>query len=265
MSAPPVPSAAHTIAAVARLQLLRFARGKKLRLALVALVLVVAGIVTARYLGEHADAAATADAVRSGLRVGFLGLLVYLLPFLFASGVIAEEVEGRTLSFLVARPVSRAALATGKYLAAVALAVPLLVGGMLLVHVGCFVTTPEALGAELPETLRIAGAAALLGCCYAALCMLWGAVAVEAAGIVATLHLAILEFGLSLVPGPIRLLSMNYVASQLAGFERTGMFAEITPDVPPLAAGLTLGAVTLVFYGLGVLAVATSEFRFSKA
>jgi hypothetical protein len=58
---------------------------------------------------------------------------------------------------------------------------------------------------------------------------------------------------------------MNYVASQLAGFERTGMFAEITPDVPPLAAGLTLGAVSLIFFGVGVLAVATSEFRFSKA
>jgi len=32
-----------------------------------------------------------------------------------------------------------------------------------------------------------------------------------------------------------------------------------------LAAGITLGAVTLVFFGLSLLAVATSEFRFSKA
>ena len=243
----------------------RFARGKKLRLALVALALVVVGVVTARYLGEHPDAAATADAVRSGLRLGFLGLLVYLLPFLFASGVIAEEVEGRTLSFLVARPVGRWALGTGKYLAAIALAVPLLVAGMLVVHVACFATAPDALVSELPSTLRIAGACALLACCYAAFCMLWGAVAVEAAGIVATLHLAVLEFGISLVPGPIRLLSMNYLASQLAGMEKTGLFADITPDVPPLAAGLTLGAVTLTFFGLGLLAVATSEFRFSRA
>lgn len=265
MSAPPVPSVGHSIAATMRLQLKRFARGKKLRLAVVALVLVVAGIVTARYLGDNPDAETTAKAVQNGLDRGFLRLLVYLLPFLFASGVIAEEVEGRTLGYLTARPVSRWVLGAGKYLASILLAVPLLAVGILVVHLACFATLPGPLVDELPHTLRVMGAVSLLACCYAAFCMLWGAIAVEAAGIVATLHLAVLEFGMSLVPGPIRLLSMNYIASQLAGFEKTGLFADITPAVPPLTAGIVLAAVTLVFFGLSLLAVATSEFRFSKA
>ena len=265
MSAPPVPGAGHAIAVTMRLQLKRFSRGKKLRLAIVALVLVVGGIIAARYLGSNPDAETVATAVQNGLDRGFLRLLVYLLPFLFASGVIAEEVEGRTLSFLVARPVSRWALGAGKYLASIALAVPLLALGVLVVHLACFATLPGPLVDEFPKTLRVMGSVSLLACCYAAFCMLWGAIAVEAAGIVATLHLAVLEFGMSLVPGPIRLLSMNYIASQLAGFEKTGIFSDITPAVPPLTAGLVLGAVTLVFFGLSLVAVASSEFRFSKA
>jgi ABC-type transport system involved in multi-copper enzyme maturation permease subunit len=265
MSAPPVPSFGHSVAVTTRLQLKRFSRGKKLRLAVVALVLVVAGIVTARYLGDNPDAETVGTAVQNGLDRGFLRLLVYLLPFLFASGVIAEEVEGRTLGYLTVRPVSRWALGAGKYLASITLAVPLLAIGVLLVHLACFATLPGPLVDELPKTLRVMGAVSLLACCYAAFCMLWGAIAVEAAGIVATLHLAVLEFGMSLVPGPIRLLSMNYIASQLAGFKVTGLFAEMTPAVPALTAGLVLGAVTLVFFGFSLLAVATSEFRFSKA
>lgn len=265
MSAPPVPGLGRSIAVTTRLQLKRFSRGKKLRLAVVALVLVVAGIITARYLGEDTDAETVAKAVHNGLERGFLRLLVYLLPFLFASGVIAEEVEGRTLGFLTARPVSRWALGAGKYFASIALAVPLLAIGILVVHVACFATLPGSLVDEFPKTLRVMGAVSLLACCYAAFCMLWGAIAVEAAGIVATLHLAVLEFGMSLVPGPIRLLSMNYIASQLAGFKTTGLFADITPSVAPLTAGIVLGIVTLLFFGLSLLAVATSEFRFSKA
>jgi len=265
MSAPAVPSFGHSVATTARLQIKRFTRGKKLWLAIIALVLVVAGIVTARYLGNNVDAEQAGKSVTSGLRAGFMGLLVYLLPFLMASGVIAEEVEGRTLSFLVARPVSRWALGAGKYLASIALAVPLLAIGILVVHLACFAPFPSALVDQLPSTLRVMGACSLLACCYAAFCMLWGAVAVEAAGIVATLHLAVIEFGMSLVPGPFRLISMNYIASQLAGFEKGGLWPDSTPEVPVLAAGITLGAVTLVFFGLSLLAVATSEFRFSKA
>lgn len=265
MSAPPVPSIGHGIGVTMRLQLKRFSRGKKLRLAVVALVLVIAGIVAARYLGENPDTETVATAVQNGLDRGFLRLLVYLLPFLFASGVVAEEVEGRTLGFLTARPVSRWALGAGKYLASITLAVPLLAAGMLIVHLACFATLPGALVDELLRTLRVIGACSLLACCYAAFCMLWGAVAVEAAGIVATLHLAVLEFGMSLVPGPIRLLSMNYIASQLAGLEKSGLFADMTPAVPPLTASIVLTVVTLVFFGLSLLAVATSEFRFSKA
>jgi ABC-type transport system involved in multi-copper enzyme maturation permease subunit len=267
MSAPPVPSLGRAVAAVFRMQATRTLRGKKLRLAIVALGVVLAGALAARYLLRDPDAERLAAAVKNDIDYGFLHLLVYLLPFLFASGSIAEEVEGRTLAYVVARPVSRLALVLGKYLCAVAFVVPLLVGGILLLHAGALVTSPAQLGELLPGTLRAAGATALLACAYVALCMFWGTLAVEAAGIVSTLYLAVVEFGFSLVPGIFRCLSLNYLAQQLAGMDKGGpaLFLEITPDVAPAVAGPVLGGATFLFLALAWAATAGNEFRFSRA
>jgi ABC-type transport system involved in multi-copper enzyme maturation permease subunit len=267
MSAPPVPSLGHAVAAVFRMQALRTLRGKKLRLAVVAVGVVVGGAVAARYLSPDPDGERLAAAVENGIDYGFLHLLVYLLPFLFASGAIAEEVEGRTLTYVVARPVSRLALVLGKYLCAVAFAVPLLVGGVLLLHACALLTAPARLVELLPATSRAAGATALLACAYAATCMLWGTLAVEAAGIVSALYLGVVEFGFSLVPGFFRCLSLNYHAQQLAGMDKGGpaLFLEITPDVPPWVAGPVVGGATFLFLLLTWAATRNNEFRFSRA
>ena len=47
----------------------------------------------------------------------FLQFLVLILTLFFGTSVTSEEVEGRTLTYLVTRPVSKAALLVGKYLA----------------------------------------------------------------------------------------------------------------------------------------------------
>ncbi|MBN2207189.1 MAG: ABC transporter permease [Candidatus Aminicenantes bacterium] len=47
----------------------------------------------------------------------FLQFLVLILTLFFGTSVLSEEVEGRTLTYLVTRPVSKAALLVGKYLA----------------------------------------------------------------------------------------------------------------------------------------------------
>ena len=97
----PVPDLATSVAAVFRLNFKRMLRGRKLRFALVALVLVVGATLTARYVVDPDDPQLL---VRDAIRTGFFGLLAYLLPFLFNSGAIAEEVETRTLPYLLLRP-----------------------------------------------------------------------------------------------------------------------------------------------------------------
>jgi len=262
MSPPPVPGLGAATAAVFRLQVTRLVRGKKLRLGALVTGLVVLAVLAGRYAQDTMEASAV---VEEGISLGFFTMLVYLVPFLLTSGSIAEEVESRTFTYLSTRPIGRLALTLGKYLAGVALGAGLLVAGLLLLHVGAYLTTPTPMIDELPSTLRAIGAVLLLTLLYGAICMFWGAIATEAAGIVSFLYLAVVEFAFGLLPGIFRFISMNYHASQLAGLPKGGIRPDLVPDVEawgPLAA---IVVMTLAFLGFAAMTVSMSEYRFGKA
>lgn len=262
MSAPPIPSLGSSIAAIFRFQLRRLMRGKKLHLALVGAGLVLFAVVAARYA---ADAVDPVVAVNNGVQWGFFRMLCFLVPFLFASGSIGEEVEGRTFAYLAARPVGRPAITIGKFGAAAALSLAIVAVGMLLMHLLCFATEPTAMVDELPSTLRAMGSASLLTLFYCAVCTFWGAIVPEAAGIVSALHLAVVEFCFSFVPGMMRFVSMSYLAQQLAGLDRGGFFPDTVPDISDGVVVAVLVVITLFFLSLAALVVQVSEYRFSKA
>ena len=73
------------------------------------------------------------------------------------------------------------------------------------------------------------------------------------------------EFGGGFLPYLLRLASMNYLASQLAGFDKGGLFTDTVPDVTAWVASLVIVVLTLIFLGLAWLVVETSEFRFARA
>lgn len=262
MSPPPVPSFGNALSASLRLAWKRLLRGRKVRLGAAAVVLVVAAAVAVRYLLDPSE---PERVVEAAVRVGFLNMLVFLLPFLFTAGAIAEEVESRTLPFLTLRPAGRIALTLGKYVAGAGLSVVLLAGGVLVLHVASFLTEPTPMIEQLPDTLRMIGSLSLLALYYSALCLFWGSVVVEAGGLLATLHLAVVEYGFSWLPGLARLLSMNHFASELAGFERGGWGADSVPDVETWVCGLVISIMAVLFLGLGSLVVRTSELGFGKA
>jgi len=262
MAPPPAPSFAASLSAVSRLSLRRLARGHKLRLGLVSSSLVLAAVVAARY---GTDAGTAEGALDSGLRYGFFGLLGYLLPFLFTAGSMAEEVEGRTLPFLTVRPIGRIAIALGKYLTGSGAAALLLVASLLLLHALVYASSPAALVEALPGTLRAACALALLAFVYGGICSFWGAVVPEVGGVVATLHLAIVEFLFGWMPGVFRLVSMSFYARQLAGLEKGGLMPDTVPDVPALLAAGLLLVSAIALAGLSAIVVQVSELRFRDA
>ena len=262
MSAPPLPNVFRSTRTVARFSAQRTLRSKKLPLALASTLLLVFTIVASRYAATSAD---PARVMELGTRWGFFGLLAYLLPFLFTSGNIAEEVEGRTFVFLASRSVGRVPIVLGKYISSVGFSVATLLVGLLLLHLGVYASSPAALVDALPETGRAAGALLLLTLFYGGVCSFWGAVIPEAGGIVATLHLAILEFLFGWMPGVFRLLSMSFMARQLAGLEKGGLMVETVPTVEPLAAASMLVAATAALVIATCVAVQLSEYRFSKA
>lgn len=259
---PPVPPLGSATAAVFRLQWKRLVRGKKLRLGAVAVGLVLVAVVAARYAQ---DTVGPAEVMRAGLKLGFFTMLVFLIPFLLASGAIAEEVESRTFAYLSSRPVTRLAITLGKYAAAVGAAMALLGGGILLMHVAVFLTEPGPMVDELPATLRGGGAILLLAMLYGAICIFWGAVATEAAGIVSALYLAIVEFAFSMLPGIFRFVSMNFMAQELAGLPKAGLRPDLVPEIEPWIPVVTIIPMMLLFLALSAIVVGASEYRFGKA
>lgn len=257
-----VPGFGSSVVAHARLGFVRTVRGRKLRLGAIATALVVIAAVASRYLADEAE---PAEVVKTAVKLGFFWMLAFLLPFLFASGAIAEEVENRTLTFLATRPSGRLALTLGKLIVAWTFSAGLLVGGVLLLHIGAYATEPSDMIDEIGDTARYAGALALLSACYCAICLFWGALVVEASGLISTLHLASLEFVFGFLPGVARFVSMNYFCQQLAGLPRAGFGLDWVPDVSLGVCGAIVGVVTIVFIGLSVLVVETSEVGFGRA
>ena len=262
MSAPPVPGWLSGTQVVLRLAWTRMVRGSKLRLGVVATLLVVGAAVATRYA---AAASEPAQVMEAALRLGFFGMLAYLLPFLFTSGAVAEEVEGRTMPFLALRPSGRVALALGKYAAGAGMSVLLLWSGVLVLHVAVHATSPSAMVEHASESLRAAGALGLLALAYSAICLFWGAAVVEAGWLLSTLHLAALEFGLGWLPGMLRLGSMNYLATQIAGLPRGGFWPEGVPDVDVWVCVVVVSLVGAVFAVLATLVLRTSELGLGRA
>jgi ABC-type transport system involved in multi-copper enzyme maturation permease subunit len=262
MSPRRAPSFARATFAVLRLQALRLRRGKKLRLALIATSFVVIAAIVTRYSVPDPDATLT---VESTINVGFFGFLAYLLPFLLQAGAIAEEVEGRTFTYVAGRPTGRFAMTLGKWLAGTLFAWGALLAGVLLLHLGAHAATPDTLVETLPTTAKAAGSLALLVTYYGAICFFWGALLPEAAGILSLLHLAIIEFGFGKLFGVVRLASMNYHAEQIAGLPRDGLLAESVPEIDPWWSVLAILVHTALFLGLAAVVVRVQEYRFSKA
>jgi ABC-2 type transport system permease protein len=262
MSVPPPPGLFHGAAAMVRLQWKRLVRGRKLRLGAIAVVLVVAVATAARYLGEGAEAA---EVMQATTRWGFFSLLVFLLPFLFHAGSVAEEVEGRTLTYLTSRPAGRLAITLGKYAAGTVMTLGLLVGGLILVHLLVFVSEPDAMHEALPGTGRALGALTLLGLYYGGVCMFWGALVPQAAGILATLHLAALEFTFTWAPGVLRLVSMNHHARTVAQLEMGGFMVEHVPTLPSGATATVVALAAAAAVAASAVVVGTSEYRHARA
>jgi ABC-type transport system involved in multi-copper enzyme maturation permease subunit len=261
---PPIPSFGASVGTIFQLHLRRTLRGNRVWIGAAAVLLIDIAIVLTRYLVDAEEIEPT-KVVQGGISLGYFTLLAYLVPFLLASGAISEEVESRTYAYLSSRPVARSAITLGKYLASVALAAGLLVAGLVVLHLTAFITDPTPMVDEAGATARAMGGLIMLVFLYGAICMFWGSAAPDAAGLVSGLWLAILEFGLSLLPGVFRFGSMNYWATQIAGLPKGGMLPDTVPETDLWIAFVAIGIETLIFLALATVTVATSEFRYGKA
>lgn len=239
--------------ALIALERLRMLRGRGLWLGLTLSLLIAAFGVAARH------ASGQLGAVQTSYDLGLSHLLAYLLPYLFCSGLIAEEVSGRTLGFLVSRPVPRRNIILSKWLVGAGTSSAVLAMAALVLHVGSYATLPSELVTAFPTMLLTVLSLSLQVSCYAALSLVYGALIPSAASALFAFHLLFLEAGLSLAPGPLRLLSMAHHSAELAGLPRHGILSESVRSLPNFA---HIGALVVMLAGL--LFAATSLFGSSE-
>jgi len=243
---------------VLRFEWRRARASRRVWLALVVGVLVLICIGATRYAVSGSD---PVQVFRTGLRWGGLRLMIFVLPFLFATGVISEEVEHRTMVYLTTRPVSRISLGLGKYLVAGSLVGGLMIAFIVLLHLICFATAPTPMIAQLGFTAKACAVALVLSLSYSGVCFAASAAVPGAPGVIAAIYLGGFEFAASFAPGAIRVVSANFHAQELLGYEAAGILPDSVPAVSPevsvavLFIPLVLGLLT------GLLALLGAEFE----
>ncbi len=244
--------------ALIALERLRIQRGSSLWLGFALAALIASAGVAARY------ASGQSGAIETSIDLGLSHLLAYLLPYLFCSGMIAEEVSARTLGFLTSRPVPRAQIVIGKWIVGTAACAAVLLAACLVLHIGGTITQPSELARALPHTLGTWCALVLQTGVYAALGLFYGALAPSAAAALLAFHLLFLEAALSLAPGPLRLLSLAHHSAELADLPRHGIMSESVRMLPGFAHALVLCFVIAALLATAIAIFKRSEYRASE-
>ncbi|MGE0787717.1 MAG: ABC transporter permease [Sandaracinaceae bacterium] len=266
---PGLPGFLSSTLTIMRLTLRRTLRGSKVKVALVAAILVVLFPAVIALAKDEAEAV---EVVTAGIDWGFYRLLVFLLPLMFTVGLVSEETEARTLHFLAMRPVQRASIALGKYIIGVGASLAVMWAALLLLHLIGFAATPTLLVDKFADTARAGGAASLLLVTYSAVTLFWGVLVPEAAAMVSVVWLGFVEWFGTLLPSVFRFMSMNHFARELGGLERAGWdpveLGPIVVEVPFVElhyCALIIASEWLVFLVLALVIMQYAQLRFGRA
>jgi ABC-2 type transport system permease protein len=191
----------------------------------------------------------------------YIRFLVPLAALFYATSLIADEVEGKTLTYLLTRPIRRSAILTGKFVACLAttlsLSLPsLVVTFFLLMSARGW----AAVGPAVPDLFRDMGVVALALLAYGALFTLMG-VLLKRPMIPGLLFVFVWEMVANL-PGYLpRFTVTAYLRSLVRHRPPAEGFSEMFGQVLPVALSLeVLAGMVVVFLGLATWIFSTREY-----
>jgi ABC-2 type transport system permease protein len=111
-----------------------------------------------------------------GLLIAFyyVGNVLPLTALFYGSALIAEEVEGRTITYLLTRPIGRSAILTGKFVAYLATTLALTLPAAMITFFLLAGARGGGLGSRVPDLFRDLGVLVLTLAVYGALFTLLG-------------------------------------------------------------------------------------------
>ena len=180
----------------------------------------------------------------------------YLIPLtaLFYGGpAIVEEVEGRTLTYLTLRPISRSLLYVGKVAAVTCVALAMVLGPMLLLW-GVSLASSADMGATVGSLVGLLGGAAVGTAIFCALFAALGAFFTTSM-VASIIYIVVFELSLAVLP-MVEMLSIRYYVRAMGGLEASSRLEFLDkiilakPVVVPQWAAYVIG-VALVGIVLG--------------
>lgn len=191
--------------------------------------------------------------------------LRYLAPLVlafYASQSVAEEVQGRTITYLWSRPIPRWALPLGKYLGTVLITASLLSLSLVACYLVAMIPAGSALFAELPLLALGLVSIVVATLYFAAVAAAFGALIASFPFAVMLIYVLAIDIAMSFVPGMIKVLSMTVHLRVIAGLYRpqTGVFSAD----PQLTLGISMPVVLVVaalWLLLAITVASTSEYR----
>jgi ABC-2 type transport system permease protein len=142
-------------------------------------------------------------------------LLLPLIALLYASGIIEDEQEEQTITYLLVRPLPKWAIYVVKLLATVTTTVVLTAIFTMLTFIAVYLGTDVPIGGWVVRLLKTAGIHSLAITAY---CCLFGLVSLltKRALVIGVVYIAVIEGLLANLPFGIRLITIIYYARLIA-------------------------------------------------
>lgn len=245
-----VPGFGTSVAGIASLAFMRTRRSRRALVGLGALAVLVVAVAASRTFGTQT----ATDAWDKARELAVLGFAGYFLPYLLLASSISDEVEERTITYSLVRPVSRSALVLGRYVVGVLSGT--LVGLVFAVALFAASFASEPRAADGMALAWLVPAFTLLVAAHGAMAMAATAAAPRAAASVTVGLFLLFELLPRMLPGVMPLASMQEHASQLAGLP-----TEEAHRVSRTVAAVTMLAVTGFYLGIAMLAAGAREYR----
>ena len=190
----------------------------------------------------------------------YIGAVLPLVALFYATALIADEVEGRTITYLFTRPIPRPAILVGKFAAYVVAALSLTLPSLVLTFFLLLTTRRGDLAAGTPDLFRDMGVLALTLLSYGALFTLLG-VLLKRPMIPGLLFVFIWEW-VSKLPGYMPRLTLTAYLKSLVTHRPAeegigGLFGQILPA--DLSLGV-LSAATLILLAGALWIFSTREY-----
>jgi ABC-type transport system involved in multi-copper enzyme maturation permease subunit len=189
----------------------------------------------------------------------YFGFTVPFVPTLLLASAVNDEVEGKTYTFLFARPAPRSSMLLGKFAAATAAGAVMMVAALAVAWGLCLTRLQGDFGPELVHFLRSELAAVLGVAAFGALAAALGTAFVKHPLIAALIYLLIIEVWLGSQPVILNVAAISWHLRNVAELGQPANYGP-TAHLPAAISALILAGLPAGLLALAGMRLKSAEY-----